>query len=382
MSARCAAAVPRAWPLLLLVLLAVPGCARHATETASATTLAAEEQDAGVPAPPCIPPAVNELLDACAYHRVGLPEPPNGVTEHECTSKYVTATFEAATALHVEAVGNDIWPGTRDRATIERALRMYDELLASCPDLDRMKLRDYSDRTEPTRYRLFMYRAELFWHMDDWDRAAPAFEAVADMEPGGRYAEDAAYAAVLCYNRIYRRERKKRGGTPESNAGEQLVFQPSEPTELEQSILRSYDRYVCYVKQGEKLANIKYRRARQYYEANRFAEAAVLFKDVAINHSGDRLGVFTATLYLDCLIVLGSMVEKPEPTCYDDLAEAAELFSDTSKSPGVDLMKDEWFAQQMRALERRIEKEREEELRRMGRWRRQEEHWLLREDLL
>jgi hypothetical protein len=132
--------------------------------------------------------------------------------------------------------------------------------------------------------------------------------------------------------------------------GPKVVLQPRELTALELGILNSYERYICFVKKGEDLLNIKYRRARIYYEANQFEEAAVLFKDIAMNHSESELGVFAANLYLDCLNALGSMIEIVRPSCYDDLAASVDVFIDKSKAPGRNLMKDEEFGAQIKGL--------------------------------
>jgi hypothetical protein len=121
-------------------------------------------------------------------------------------------------------------------------------------------------------------------------------------------------------------------------------------TDFEKGILKSYDRYVCYVAKGDDLINIKYRRARIYYEANMFAESAVLFKEIAVEHSGSELGIFAANLYLDCLNALGDMVGEANPACYDDLAATVDLFIDTSKAPGKNLMRDEEFSIQVKSL--------------------------------
>ncbi len=49
-------------------------------------------------------------------------------------------------------------------------------------------------------------------------------------------------------------------------------------------MLNAFQRYVCFVNNSDDLPQIKYRRARIYYEANHFEQAAVLFKDIAWNH--------------------------------------------------------------------------------------------------
>ena len=66
-------------------------------------------------------------------------------------------------------------------------------------------------------------------------------------------------------------------------------------------MLGAFTRFVCYVADSDELPTVKYRRARIYYESNHYEEAAVLFRDIAINHSTSELGEFAANLYLDSL---------------------------------------------------------------------------------
>ncbi len=305
---------------------------------------------------------------------------------NKCAQDTTSLAWDTATHWHVEAVGSESAPGTKDLETMNVTIELYNIILKTFPNLDTLKIEGFDKKTKPTNYRVAFYKAELLWNMEDWSRCGPAFDAVVEMDPTGTYTSDAAYAAVLCYNKIYV---KDRGGKDKSRKhalksdvtsgkkkcdkkckkclkkcnkkdkdcrkackkGEKTVLEARDLTDLERGILKSYDRYVCFVKKkSEDLVNIKYRRARIYYEANKFEEASVLFKEIAVSHSGDDLGVFAANLYLDCLNALGSMVATPKPECYDDLAAVVDLFIDTSKDPGKNLMKDEEFATQIKAL--------------------------------
>ncbi len=307
----------------------------------------------------------------------------------KCNQDSIAIAWDQSTQWHLEAVGSESAPGTKDHDTMHLCIAMYDEILSKYPKLDDIEVEGFDDKTRPSRYRVAFYKAELYWTMEDWANCAPSFDAVVDMDPTGEYTSSAAYAAVLCYNKVYVKERgdkdrsrkhklktadksgfkcdktckkckkkecKGKKGKDKKKCfkkcekGERIVLEVSPLTPLEKGILKSYNRYVCFVTKGEDLINIKYRRARIYYEANMFVEAAVLFRDIAVNHSTDEIAVYAANLYLDCLNALGSMVEKPIPSCYDNLSDIVDLFIDTSKKPGVDLMKDEDFAGQIKSL--------------------------------
>ncbi|MCP4675757.1 MAG: hypothetical protein GY854_09675, partial [Deltaproteobacteria bacterium] len=304
---------------------------------------------------------------------------------NKCAQDTTSLAWDTATHWHVEAVGSESAPGTKDQQTMNLTIELYNIILKTFPDLDTLKIEGFDKKTKPTNYRVAFYKAELLWNMEDWNRCGPAFDAVVEMDPTGVYTSDAAYAAVLCYNKIYVKDRgnkdKSRKHALKSDVtsgkkkcdkkckkcqkkckkdkackkackkGDKVVLEARDLTDLERGILKSYDRYVCFVKKKtDDIINIKYRRARIYYEANRFEEAAVLFKEIAVSHSDADLGVFAANLYLDCLNALGSMIATPRPGCYDDLAAVVDLFIDTSKTPGKNLMKDEEFAAQIKAL--------------------------------
>jgi len=89
-------------------------------------------------------------------------------------------------------------------------------------------------------------------------------------------------------------------------------------------MMNAYRRYICFVPDSEELATIKYRQARIYYEANKYEEAAVLFRDIAWNHQDTDLAIYAANLYLDCLNIIGTQWEPNRTSCIDSLEEAIE----------------------------------------------------------
>lgn len=264
--------------------------------------------------------------------------------KNSCKQSAASVLIDLATAWHREAIGTDTQPGTNDRGTMELASKLYRLVLKSFPDMESMQFPDIDKRDWPTEYKVSYYYAELLWKMENWAQCGPAFDQVLEVDPQGEFTEDAAYASVLCYNKQYQttfgdsdktvkhREddeddrKKKRGKKSEEPSREELVakFKPKEFSSLEAGMLRAYQRYVCFVPDSEDLPTIKYRRARIYYETNHFEEAAVLFKDIAYNHSDSDLSVFAANLYLDSLNVIGAYSEPPRASCYDEMNDNIE----------------------------------------------------------
>jgi tetratricopeptide (TPR) repeat protein len=269
---------------------------------------------------------------------------------NECRSVTASVLVELATAWHREAVGTDDQPGTNDRNTMQLAARLYRLVLDTFPDLDSMEFPEFDRRDWPTVYRVSYFYAELLWRMEDWAACGPAFDRVVELNPEGEYTSDAAYAAVLCYNNLYQQryaanERTRRGdlgGEQESSGGERRggrrggrraqvaqreetqTFEPQPFTEVQDGMLRAFQRFVCYVRDSAELPTVKYRRARIYYETNHFEEAAVIFRDIAWNHRDSELAEYAANLYLDSLNMLGTRVGQGNPACISEIENSLD----------------------------------------------------------
>ncbi|MFN9808886.1 MAG: tetratricopeptide repeat protein [Deltaproteobacteria bacterium] len=262
---------------------------------------------------------IQRLVDMEGAFRTGGSHPQQAITE--CRQVTAQVLFETAVAWHREAIGSSEQPGTNDRRTMQQATELYELAIRQFPDMEELEFPDISRDDWPTVYRVSYFYAELLWRMEDWNRCGPAFDHVVELNPQGEYTSDAAYAAVLCYNNLYQQqyaatERERRpaeGQAPQGRRGRRRqAEQEPEQTEAqrlavreftgtEQGMLNAFQRFVCFVSQSEELPQVKYRRARSFYESNRFEEAAVIFRDIAFNHPQHELAEFAANLYLDSL---------------------------------------------------------------------------------
>jgi tetratricopeptide (TPR) repeat protein len=244
---------------------------------------------------------------------------------NECKAETATVLLWQAVGLHREAVGADEeHPGTNNVETMRAAASLYQLILDGYPDLDELEFRDIDERDRPTRYRISYYAAELLWKMQDWQRCGPAFDQVVSLDPRGEYTADAAYAAVLCYNNLYQAQYQEREGevrtvAPEGSAEAAAQFAPRELTQLEAGMVRAFNRYLCFVTEADEVVMVKYRRARIYYEANHYQEAAVAFRDIAMNHPNAEQAEFAANLYLDSLNVLGTQIGNGNAACLTEM---------------------------------------------------------------
>jgi hypothetical protein len=123
------------------------------------------------------------------------------------------------------------------------------------------------------------------------------------------------------------------GAREESKEDEWKKFAPKEYTALQKGMLGAFNRYVCYIEppngdaeKEEQYLEVKFARARTYFEAQHWEEAALGFRDIAMNYSKTDRGIFAVQLYLESLNVLGSRTKPTRPTCYDDMAADVPRF--------------------------------------------------------
>ena len=236
---------------------------------------------------------IERLLDVRARYATGT-HPAADVTA--CQTSAARVVYETAVAWHREAVGTESQPGTRDRRTMTLAAGLYD-LALSLPDLASIEMPGIEHEDWPTPARVAYARAELAYATEDWAGCGPAFDRVVELEPTGPLAEDAAYASVLCWDHVYQTDYEPRQG----ERSDTTSLAARDLTETETRMLAAFARFACVAPASADRPQVQYRRARVYYEANHFEEAASLFRSVAFDHPTHELAEFAANLYLDSL---------------------------------------------------------------------------------
>lgn len=264
---------------------------------------------------------------------------------NECKAGTAGVLYSLATSWHVESVGNcrteeerNCSQGTQDTGTMGRAAELYEMLLRNFPDMENLQFPDIARESWPSRYRIAYYMADLAYRAEQWERCGPAFEQVIELNPNGEFTNDAAHSAVLCYNRLYQTQyqgredevTQRQGATPgqgDAQTEASAAVARREMTPQEAGMLRAFSNYVCVATAGsERLPQIKYRRARIYYETNQFEEAALLFQEIAYNHRDTEFGVPAANLYFDSLNVLATQRQPNNPECLNDFEASLEPF--------------------------------------------------------
>jgi hypothetical protein len=279
------------------------------------------------------------------FTKGGSPEKEKG----ECANKTAELLAETAMSWHLEAVGTGGVRGTGDKKTMDLAAYLYKKVSENFTSADFAKFQFPRIVKEdwPTMYKIKYAMADLLYFQQRWEECGPAFDSVVAEDPKGSSAAEAAYASVLCYQKMYDQmykgdsDRKSKGLGPtgadekdrEQKKGEWEKFKPKPFTDMQKGMVTAFNRYVCYITppKGDKEAEeqyveVKYARARTYFESQHWEEAALAFRDVAINHADKDAGIFAAQLYLESVNVLGSRAEPPRPACFDDMAKDVPVF--------------------------------------------------------
>ncbi len=262
--------------------------------------------------------------------------------KQECASKTSALVAETAMAWHLEAVGSNGQRGTGDQKTMGLAAYLYKRIVDtwSAAEFATFTFPRIVKEDWPNIYKIKYAMADLLYFQERWADCGPAFDSVVQENPTGADAPEAAYASVLCYQKIYEQQhskgedRKGAGNLPgqktkekEAKLSDDDRLKAKELTDNQKGMLQAFNRYICYIKPGandtagqDQLMEVKYARARTYFEAQHWEEAGTAFRDIAMNNSDRDVGIYASQLYLESVNVLGSHGNPARPACYDDMA--------------------------------------------------------------
>jgi tetratricopeptide (TPR) repeat protein len=267
----------------------------------------------------------------------------NDDTKLECANKTAALLSETAMAWHLEAVGSPGQRGTGDTKTMTLAASLYGKVLGTwnAETFVKFQFPRIVKDDWPTIYKVRYAVADLLYFKKDWAACGPAFDAVVAENPQAPEAAEAAYAAVLCYQNIYdalhpTKASERQGHGTLSDAG----LKPKELIPLQKGMISAFNRYICYIHPGraddkgqEQLVEVKFARARTFFEAQHWEEAAVAFRDIAMNHTDRDAGIYAAQLYLESANVMATHANAVEskPTgerlgCFEDMERDVPKF--------------------------------------------------------
>ncbi len=272
--------------------------------------------------------------------------------KQECANKSAALATETAMAWHLEAVGSQGQRGTGDLKTMGAAASLYKKVV------DTWNAQEFSTfvfprvvkEDWPNIYKIKYAMADLLYFQKDWAKCGPAFDSVVAENPTAPEAPEAAYASVLCYQNIY--EETHKGGADRKGSGnlpgaskadkpekdkaklaeqEREKLKPKDMTDNQKGMVQAFNRYICYINPPksdnagqEQLVEVKYARARTYFESQHWEEAAIGFRDIALNNSDRDVGIYASQLYLESVNVLGQHFSKT--ACFDDMEQDVPKF--------------------------------------------------------
>ena len=201
---------------------------------------------------------------------------------------------------------------TRNPDLYAKSYFLYKEYLATFSDF----------ATKKNAYTMTFFFGELLFKLEKYEEAATNYEKALGMDPEGPYTEEIVLSAVLAYFKLVSVAEDKQdlaNKSSELNADEEegdgegedgkkkkpyVAPTPREMPDLHQRLITACERYMKYAPEGEKIVDVKYTRARVFYDYDHMKKAAVAFKDIAWSHSDHRLAVVAANLHLDALYVV------------------------------------------------------------------------------
>jgi tetratricopeptide (TPR) repeat protein len=268
-------------------------------------------------------------------------EASNGDTA--CSNKTAELVTETAMAWHLEAVGSGGVRGTRDAGTMDRAGELYAKVVKAFTkeEFANFRFPRFVREDWPTLATVQYAQADLAYERGRFAECAKAFDAVFASDPDGKDAPEAAYGALLCYQKLRdqtragRSDRESRGlGPGQSLATPWSKLAPLPLADSDRDMLAAFDRYLCWLappandrEAKDQEAEVEFARARTYYEARHWEEAALGFRHIALEHSKHDAGIYAAQLYLESMNVLGSKAEPPRGACISDMAADVPKFS-------------------------------------------------------
>lgn len=160
-------------------------------------------------------------------------------------------------------------------------------------------------------YKFRFFYAEILFELKAFADAGKQYTLVVQENKKGRFAQPAAYNAILAWEKVVSGVQEKLGKKIQEKGGfkakgrlakleqlEQLkkgkIYEPENLSEPEQKLANACDAFVALAPNDEEVVKIKFKSARLYYVHNQFEEAATRFGDIVERWPRDSLGRLAA----------------------------------------------------------------------------------------
>ncbi len=248
-------------------------------------------------------------------------------SKRSCANTTAALLAETAMSWHLEVVGSGDVRGTGDPKTMELSTKLYAMVLANFSEA---QFKDFTfprivKQDWPSIAKIQYLMADLLYFQKDWEACAKAFDQVVQGDPSGPDAAEAAYAAVLCWQNVYLKDHGD--GAARAVVGHAGSLEPRPLSDEQKGMIGAFDHYLCYIEAPEnprsgtdadaldRYVEVAYARARTYYEAQHWQEAAEAFRDVATRFPKHDASIYAAHLALDALNVLASKLATKNLEC-------------------------------------------------------------------
>lgn len=259
-----------------------------------------------------------------------------------CANHTAALLAETAMAWHLEAVGSGGVRGTGDKKTLDASAKLYAMVDDNFTHEQFAKFRFPHIVKEdwPTLATLRYHQADLLWERKRWSECGRAFHRAYEADPTGKHAAEALFTSGLCWQNAMLEAKGEAGyrATRGELTGSRAQYAPRAIEGEERAMLDAFDRYACKIEAPkgdaeaqENHCEVKFARARAYYEARHFQEAAIAFRDLALEHPTCEAGAFAGNLYLESLEVMRTKLDRHD--CVEDMSadvpKLMKLYCDT-----------------------------------------------------
>lgn len=149
---------------------------------------------------------------------------------------------------------------------------------------------EFSDSSQVADMHFFF--AELLYDMNKFEDAATHYLWVAENAPKSKYGAKSAQNLLLSIEKALPKDEEL-----QKRKGDSIEPMPLDPRV--EKFLKSAQWYTEKFPNSEKIAEIKFRMGRLYYQSNHFNEAEVIFKDIVAKYPKTKYSEYSANLLLD-----------------------------------------------------------------------------------
>lgn len=151
--------------------------------------------------------------------------------------------------------------------------------------------------TRKESYEMHFWLGELLFSVRRYEESAAEYTRTVETDPKGKYSSDAAYNAILAYNKLMVERGMDVSDVRWKKEGTNVTEQPLPP--LAKEFLASCSRFLKHFPKGDRAIDVAYKAAQMYYRFNHLKEALSRFYFLVQNHPKHEYAMYAAHYILD-----------------------------------------------------------------------------------